>query len=481
VRAGPRWSIEENAEVVLPLISPGLLHWAGVLGPAPLWYVLAVGTACAAVCWRPLQLRLAGGDLSRRVGLRTGLHLAALTAMIYPLGWGPVLAFSYTAAAAIHLRWSGAKAWPALACWTIVFGGLGQLAVGTGLLYSKLEGTPAQVAGWSGLLAAVIVVRQTGMNLLERDRAQAELRNSEQRFRALVHNSVDVVFVADRAGVLSYASPSADRVMGYGDGWLPEGSWLELVAPTDRPAGQDAWAAVLATPAGEHHAELRLRHADGGHHWHEIVLRNLLQDPAVGGVVINHRDISERRAYQDLLVYDASHDMLTGLANRAVFARELATNCARSRHGGPPGAVLLLDLDGFKQVNDSHGHRAGDDVLVAVAKMLKDRILGSDLAARLGGDEFAAVLTAIEEPADAYAVAERIGVGFREPIMAAGHPVQITASIGIALTLPDHPEAEELLRRADTAMYEAKHLGKAQTYLYTAQPNQDAPLRAREG
>ena len=188
-------------------------------------------------------------------------------------------------------------------------------------------------------------------------------------------------------------------------------------------------------------------------------MRNLLGNPAVRGIVANHRDVTERRAIQELLAYDASHDALTGLVNRAAFLRALHQALDQAEQEHRRLAVLFVDLDGFKRINDTLGHEVGDALLVGVGRVIQRNILGSDQVGRLGGDEFAVVLAHIDTPDNAMAVARRIVTELQQPLPTAGRSVHARASIGVALSGPDALDAGELLRRADTAMYRAKRQG----------------------
>jgi diguanylate cyclase (GGDEF)-like protein len=195
-------------------------------------------------------------------------------------------------------------------------------------------------------------------------------------------------------------------------------------------------------------------------------LTNLLGDPAVKSVVANYHDVSERKHFEQRLWQQAFHDPLTRLANRARFQERLATAVARSRRHREPAAVLLLDLDGFKTINDSLGHAAGDELLVAVGQRLVSTVREVDLVARLGGDEFALVLEDIQGQADAVRVAERLLAALEQPLSAVGRERHVRASIGIALGLLDE-SADELLRNADAALYVAKARGKGCFAVFT--------------
>jgi diguanylate cyclase (GGDEF)-like protein/PAS domain S-box-containing protein len=287
-------------------------------------------------------------------------------------------------------------------------------------------------------------------------RTETARRRAEQRFRALVQASADVIAVVGADGRFDYLSPSIEQVMGYQPAELAGRLFTDLLHPDEVGRATQLHAAQVGGDREQRQFEMRVRHADGSWRWHDIVVRNLLADPAVHGVVINHRDITERREFQDQLSYEASHDMLTGLANRGTFLASLERAVSEARAHGHLCAALFLDLNDFKQVNDTWGHEAGDGLLVGVADVLRRSLLGADIVARLGGDEFGIVLKHITAPDNAEAVARRIINALAEPIDTAGRRLRARASIGIAVSGPDTADADELLRQADAAMYLAK-------------------------
>lgn len=283
------------------------------------------------------------------------------------------------------------------------------------------------------------------------EQAAEQLRRREERYRALVQDSCDVISVVDVTGVVDSVSPAALAVMGYPPDELVGTNYFQLIHPDDR-------AALLAFPgsgSAEQRTEVRTRHADGTWHWHDVTLRDLTANPAVGGLVISHRDVTERREFQDLLQHEAAHDVLTGLLNRGAFMKVLDKALA-NLPADHRLAVLFIDLNDFKPVNDTYGHEAGDQMLIAAGNALQRSVLGADTVGRLGGDEFAVVLVDITLPDNAVAVATRILHALAEPVAVGGATLSSTASIGIALTGPDVTGTDELLQQADAAMYRAK-------------------------
>jgi diguanylate cyclase (GGDEF)-like protein/PAS domain S-box-containing protein len=438
----------------LPVLA--VVHRFGLLGPWPLW-VWAVLVLINAVLQQPaVQTWLAGGDLRDRLWLRLGLHLGLVTTGMYLAGWGALLSFAYVVALSVQLRWSGAGAWRPAAAWSVVGITCGQAATALGWVESYVPEPGVHGVALLTALGTVLICRLLGQAAEQRERAEAALRSSAERFGALVQDSSDVITVGDQAGRINYVSPAADRVMGYSSHDLCGSAYSGLIHPDDLAVAESMRAGVLTDHGVEHRTELRVRHSDGSWRWHEVTVRNLLGNPAVQGIVASHRDVTERRAIQELLAYDASHDALTGQLNRAAFLRGLEQALSDAEHDQQQLAVLFVDLDGFKWVNDTFGHDAGDALLVAVGRMIQRNVLGCDVVGRLGGDEFGVVLTSIDTPDDAVAVAKRIVAEMDRPLTMADQAIHARASIGIAVSRPGSADAKELLRRADTAMYRAK-------------------------
>ncbi len=309
-----------------------------------------------------------------------------------------------------------------------------------------------------GLLALLFAAFSGASRLLASQNRQ--LRRSEQRFRSLVQNSADVDMVLRADGRIAYESPAVERVLGYRAEDRTGQPAFDIVHPDDRDFGEQLLSGVMRTPGAQLSGELRARHADGSWRLIEAVLKNLLADPAVDGVVVNYRDITTRKTLEEELRRQAFHDSLTGLANRALFADRLDHALSRTRRFGHPLAVLFIDLDDFKTVNDSLGHGEGDQLLVAVAERLRGAVRAADTIARMGGDEFAVL---VEDPADAGApveVARRLLANLEAPFERAGKELFVHASVGVAASTSKSQTADELLRNADVSMYTAKSNGK---------------------
>ncbi len=297
-----------------------------------------------------------------------------------------------------------------------------------------------------------------------------DLRHREARFRSLVQNSSDVVTLVSGDGVVAYESDAVQGVLGRPAS--PGRRFVDDVHPSDASLARAMIDGLAASSEAHESVQIRLRHADGGWRWVDVVGQNRLAEPAVRALVLNYRDVTDRKRLEDQLQHDAFHDPLTGLANRALFGDRVAHALDRRRPTADRAAVLFIDLDDFKLVNDSLGHAAGDSLLGAVAERIRACLRPQDTAARLGGDEFAVLVeeTDVEGPA---VIADRILEALRQPFGVEDRQLFMQASIGIAIQggqdrATGGETADDLLRNADAAMYTAKARGKGRHQLYQA-------------
>ncbi|HEV7586633.1 MAG TPA: EAL domain-containing protein [Longimicrobium sp.] len=398
--------------------------------------------------------------------------------------------------------------------------------------------------------------------MVDGETAVEALRRSEAYFRALVENARDVIHVINEDRTTRYITPSVKHLLGWDPAEVVGRSALELVHPDDIEPALQQIRLSRAKPGSSRPITLRARHRDGSWRVFEAIGRNLLDDPRVRGIIVNSRDVTERRRaeeqslrlaafarenpnpifelspdgavvwvnaagqrlvavlgvdgparvlpedhaallrqavdegtsirgrearvgarifawsyhpqpslgtvhlfgeevterkqVEERLLHDAVHDALTGLANRHLFMQRLGESLFRFNQGGGQFAVLFLDLDRFKVVNDSLGHHVGDELLVAVARRLQESVRAGDTVARFGGDEFAILLRELEDTTDATAIATRVADAVAAPVNLSGYEVFTSVSIGIALASNGYERPEYLLRGADMAMYQAK-------------------------
>ncbi len=363
--------------------------------------------------------------------LRILVQCGALSAITYTTGWGFALPLVHLFAVADNVKYSGSKAVAPTVRTAIAWTLASQVLLQVGFLPSIHR---PFLDTWAIALFMIMAVASVATRIRQmtvaREVAEHETRNSERRFRSLVEDSSDVVLVV-REGAVTYQSPSAEHVLGYGVEDALGEQYLSFVHPDDRGGTIERVLELLESPDTTRLIQCRIRHRDG--HWVpvETSVRNLNDDDLVQGFVLNLRDISERRELEAQLEHRAFHDALTGLPNRSLFRDRVEHLVARAERHGAASAILYLDLDGFKVVNDTLGHGAGDEVLVEVARRVNEAIRGSDTAARLGGDEFAVLLEDFDRDEAPARAAERILASLRKPIFAAGVEVDIDASIGI--------------------------------------------------
>ena len=329
------------------------------------------------------------------------------------------------------------------------------------------------------VVLALVVVRQTIL-LRERERiaraasvaaerehlANVDLLAGQQRFEALLMHSSDVFLIVGKDGSVKYQSPAVEQVLGYTPDERQGHSIFELTHPDDIGYVRAALGELMATSGTTKTIELRSRHADGSWRTLEATGWNLIEDPVVDGIVVNYRDITERKALERRLVHDAHHDPLTGLPNRALVVDRTQHGLAR-RSLHEDLVVMIVDIDDFKTINDSLGHGAGDQAIIAAAQRLRGCVRPEDTVSRIGGDEFAILLEGADEHLAA-TISRRILDALRSPFALNGTQVPLSGSIGIASSNPEIQSAEDLLRNADVAMYAAKRRGKGRAERFEA-------------
>jgi diguanylate cyclase (GGDEF)-like protein/PAS domain S-box-containing protein len=298
-------------------------------------------------------------------------------------------------------------------------------------------------------LLAMLLIGVAGIAVLGY-RGSLQRRRAHQRFEALFQHAPDLVSVLDAHGRIAYSSPSSISTLGFGGSGLVGQSVFDLVHPDDRPIMVERFGALLAERDAVLRLQCRVRSADERYRWFEFTASNQMQNPSLNGVVINARDISETRAFQERLAHEAQHDALTGLPNRRRMQDVLDSTLRQDAV-----AVLFVDLDGFKPVNDAHGHEAGDELLRQVAQRLSACVREQDVLARVGGDEFVVLMPGVPGAGDAEAMAARLRHVVDQPFLIDGTEVLIGASVGLHVGAPAE-DPDEVLRAADHAMYTMK-------------------------
>ncbi len=566
-----------------------------LVAPSPIWLIPLILVVGQVIC-------MTAGIWRHRSPSRVRLHVwvasqtILVTATIYATGWGPALAIGLVLVGQEAMAVTDRSSERVVLGWTLICLVAGQGLIALGWIPSLLPSP--EVQGLAVLMGIGIVFsfRSLRSALIEREEAAALTESRERRFRALVQSSSDLVFAVDESSAVTYASPSCEKVLGYEPEMLLGSDKGGLVHEDDIEDLRAILGRTVGNRGGSAEFTMRVRHRDGTWCWLEGLATNLLEDPAVAGVVINARDITDRRARlerqtaisdlgrevlrattlqesvesavavinrvvrsghcrivdvlknddpnelvalaasqgsqdgdpgaaddspslrvpvgdperplahievfkgddtttedeqfveavsgivlsakvrfgaEDAIRHQAMHDPLTGLPNRVLFNDRLEHALSRRARYVGHVAVMIVDLDGFKNVNDSLGHLTGDALLIAVADRFETHLRGFDTIARLGGDEFAILVDDFDAAAQAGRLAQRVLDALASPFDLPNREVSIGASVGVALTDQPHTHADRLLSDADAAMYRAKRDGKGcyrvfETAMHTA-------------
>jgi diguanylate cyclase (GGDEF)-like protein/PAS domain S-box-containing protein len=297
---------------------------------------------------------------------------------------------------------------------------------------------------------------------------RAEADASARWFRALVERSGDFTAVLDAEGIVRFLAPGGGDMLGVDNEQVVDRDLARFLRSDDVGRFVPLWLDLLARPGGQMRLDAMLQHATGDLVQVEVLCTNLLDDEVVRGVVVNTRNVTTQRDLERQLVRRASRDDLTGLPNRVEFVDRLERALVAAARSGERVAVLYLDLDGFKAINDTLGHEAGDDVLVAIAHRVRAALRPSDTAGRLAGDEFTVLIDEIDDDEDALEVAARIVGAVAVPVAVAGQSIMLSVSVGLAFG-DGTTSAADLLRDADTAMSEAKSSRRGSVVMFEAE------------
>ena len=319
-----------------------------------------------------------------------------------------------------------------------------------------------------GSIAGLIGVVTDVTRYKETERA---LETSEARFRVLTESSLDLISVMEEDGTIRYQSPALRNLMGYDPAETAGRNVFDMIHRDDVASTRAAFARVIEKRQSSEAIEFRIRHRDGMWRTFESLGTNCLTNPHIRGVVFNSRDITDRKMIQQRIQHLAYHDNLTGLPNRSLLQDRLAHSIAHAERSNRKVGVLFIDLDNFKNINDTLGHDVGDELLRQVSLRLTECIRLEDTIARQGGDEFIILLDSLEEGRGASVVAQKVLNALRQPFVLGGTEQHVSGSLGIALFPDDGADAQTLLKSADTAMFHGKAAGKNTYQFFTSQMN----------
>ena len=331
------------------------------------------------------------------------------------------------------------------------------------MLYNKVSFVDQRgdVAGLIGVVTDVTRYKET----------ERALEASEARFRVLAESSLDLISVVDAQGLITYQSPALRHLLGFEPSEMLGRSLGDLVHSDDAEHAMAALRRIIDTRQSAEPLEFRIRHRDGMWRTFESLGTNCLANPHIHGVVFNSRDVTDRKVIQQRIQHLAYHDNLTGLPNRSLLQDRLAHAIARAERTGKRVGVLFIDLDNFKNINDTLGHDVGDELLRQVSRRLTECVRLEDTIARQGGDEFIVLLDAMSEGRGASVVAQKILNALRRAFMLGGTEQHVSASVGISVYPEDGHDPQTLMKNADTAMFHGKGMGKNTYQYFTAQMN----------
>ncbi len=444
-----------------------LMHFGVVAHePAWLWITVFSGALVASVGLDRLYARRPS-DLT--LFLRVGIQLVGTAVVIYLTGWGPVLLGAFVFLALGNVALCGSRVWITSMFWSLGCILVAQIGLWEGWVPSELPRDTALGIALVGAAVLVFMIRMVGATMEEKEEAEASARRSEDRFRSLIQHSSDVTLVIAGSGVITYVSPAISGLLDVEPDLLVGMRATDIIHPDDRDRVRDRLGSQLRMAPDGALTQFRMARQDGSWCDVEAVVSDLLDRPSVAGYVANIRNITERKEFEALLAHRALHDPLTGLANRQLILDRADQMLVRARRTREPVAAFFIDLDNFKDANDSLGHEAGDRVLQAVAGRLLGMLRASDTVGRLGGDEFVILTEGLSLEGGPEPVAERIHQVLDAPFHVEDFeeiPVSVTASIGIATG--DRASARELLRDADIALYRSKAAGRNRWVVFEA-------------
>ena len=479
-RASWRALLAVYVSVPMGVVAILILYHEGHLGDTPPGVLIAlVGITAVLNLISFVRLRNLP-DSGPRVQFRLAVAALTTAAVLYATGWGSFFVIGYAVGVSEVVRNNGSKTWRGALGWNAAGILGGEIAIQIGLAPSVLPVRLAHEAAAFGFCCLVLVTRVLVLTGRAVEDAEDQLRERSEYFESLVAHASDVIGVVDADGVIAYLSPAIEATLGYSPVALLGRPLTTIADPADGAQLERLVAALATAPSDIQQCDIGLCHRDGSTRRSVITLTSRATETS-HAIVVNLHDVTIERALEEQLRFDAMHDPLTGMWNRAALAEAVEKASAAARRDHDTIALLFIDVDGFKQVNDTLGHDRGDRLLTTIADTIQRCLRVGDLLGRWGGDEFMALLNRVQDSADPIAVAQRI-LDELETVTA-GEPdgAQVTVSIGIASDPGGELPVSELARRADEAMYRAKRAGRARFVISGSDATEDATIRLRSG
>ncbi len=435
-----------------------VLRANGLLADTPVW-VLGVLLVLSGISnWLTAVWVAADPTSEVRIQARSAASALSTAMVIYATGWGSMLVVTFAVGTAELLRTVGARSWRSSLGWNFGAIVLGEVAVGLGLAPTMIDPELGYALAVAGASCLFIVIKVLGTSAEARELAETEVRERGEHFESLIRHAADMIGVVGHDLRIHSVSPAILPMLGYEPTAVENAPFAMLVHATDIREVTELFTAVIAHPGESVTTELRLRHRDGTTRLALVTLTSPI-DATDNEIIVNLHDITTQRELEERLRHDAMHDALTGLLNRGAFLEVLDRATARADRENSEIAILFIDLDGFKQINDNLGHQIGDQVLIEASGRLRDGLRGGETIGRLGGDEFIVLVEAVRQPGVPIEIADRLLDALRKPIPGLESVEGLSASIGIAVRPPQRDDIEELLLLADEAMYTAKRSG----------------------
>jgi diguanylate cyclase (GGDEF)-like protein/PAS domain S-box-containing protein len=459
--SGSSWQAIAAVYASVPLAVVGFL-WLYAehhVGDTPLWLMIVLLAVTSVVNFLSVVWLRTHPGPGAPMQVRLAVSAFSTAAIVYAIGWGSMFVIGFAVGVAEIVRSNGTATWRGALGWNAAGVAAGEIAIQLHIAPSILPLAIAHEVALLGFCCLAVVTHVLVLTGRSAEAAEAKLRERSEHFESLVAHASDVIGVVDNTGTIRFVSPAVDTLLGYQPGELTGTQLADMIHDDDVADVRQLIDDLPQHPGTMDRRDVRFRHRNGSERL--VVMTFTSRDArGEGTIVINLHDVTVERALEERLRFDAMHDPLTGTWNRAAFTEAIEMACAASARDGGTIAMLFVDIDGFKQINDTLGHDRGDELLIHVARSIQTCLRGGDILGRWGGDEFVVLLNHMQNPNEAIVVADRILVELdgRDLRPDVG---RTTVSIGIATDTDGIHSAATMARLADEAMYAAKRGGRA--------------------